>query len=38
MSYLYEVLNIDHFDVRPSNFLKMDEHYNICITEYGIEK
>ena len=38
MTYLYKVLKIAHCDVKPANILKMDDEYNLKISDFGISK
>ena len=38
MVYLYEILKIGHCDVKPDNFLVMDEDYSLTISDYGVAR
>ena len=38
MTYLYEILNIGHSDVKPDNFLIMDDEYSLTISDYGVAR
>ena len=38
MTYLYEMLKIGHCDIKPANFLIMDDEYSLTITDYGLAR
>ena len=38
MLFLYDIINIGHCDLKPANILKIDEDYNLMITDFGIAK
>ena len=38
LSFIYLKLNMSHSDLKPANILKIDDDYNIKITDFGASR
>ena len=38
LSYIYSKLDMSHSDLKPANILKINDDYDIKITDFGISR